>query len=208
VLRDEIDAHPKVQAMRRGEPNVMPDWDFIPLLGRARERLAELNRMPVSDVPGRFKMLKEIFWHYPDEMNSMVEIPFSADFGFNISIGQRSFINFNCTLLDTYPITIGDDVMIGPMCLLSTSTHDLRFEARKVRNEKGELIGGIVVGKPIVIENGAWLGGMVTVMPGVTIGKRAVIGAGSVVTKSIPPDVLAYGNPCRVIRPIDNSDAH
>ncbi len=120
-------------------------------------------------------------------------------------MGDDSFINCNVTLLDTYPIAIGARVQIGPNCGLYPVGHPLEAGKRAYRAPNGAL-RSMTTGARIAIEDDAWLGGHVVVLPGVTIGARSVIGAGSVVTKSVPPDVFAAGNPCRVIREIDNSD--
>lgn len=106
-------------------------------------------------------------------------------------LGNNVEINFGLTALDVAPITIGDDVLIGPQCQLLTPLHPLGHEARRARVESAD---------PITIGNNVWLGGGVIVLPGVTIGDNAVIGAGSVVTKDIPAGVLAVGNPARVIK--------
>jgi maltose O-acetyltransferase len=117
--------------------------------------------------------------------------PFRCDYGGNISIGARSFVNFGGAFLDTCAITIGDDVLLATNVQLLSATHPLDAETRKAGWEMGE---------PITVGDGAWLGGGVIVCPGVTIGERTVVGAGSVVTKDLPADVLAVGNPARVIR--------
>ncbi len=117
--------------------------------------------------------------------------PVRVDYGENISIGARCFINFNLTALDVAPITIGDDCQIGPNVQLLTPIHPLSPEERRAKLEAA---------RPIVIEDNVWLGGGVIVCPGVRIGENSVIGAGSVVTRDIPANVVAVGNPARVIK--------
>ncbi len=126
--------------------------------------------------------------------------PLYVDYGCFISIGKGFYANYNCTILDVCPVTIGDDVLFGPNVSLLTPLHPLDPRDRLIEGGDQEY------GKPITIGNEVWLCGGVTVLPGVTIGDGAVIGAGSVVTRDIPPHVLAFGNPCRVIRPITEED--
>lgn len=133
--------------------------------------------------------------------------PIQFDFGTHISMGKGSFANFNFCVLDENRVTIGENVFIGPNCSLLTPIHPLCHEDRNTFfNEKTGSETNIEYSAPITIENNCWLGGNVTVLPGVTIGEGCVIGAGSVVTKSIPPYSLAYGNPCRVARQITEAD--
>ena len=112
---------------------------------------------------------------------------------FEIAIGKRSFINFDCVLLDCNRITIGDEVLIAPGVHIYTATHPVDAKQRRA---------GVEFALPVRIGDGAWLGGGAIVCPGVTIGARSVVGAGSVVTKDMPPDVVVGGNPARVIRKI------
>ena len=127
--------------------------------------------------------------------NSNVLAPFTCDYGFNITIGENSFINYGAKLLDTSAITIGNQVFIGPNFSAYTPIHPTEYEDRNTYIEWG---------KPITIQDNVWIGGSVTILPGVTIGSGSVIGAGSVVTKDIPCNVLAFGNPCKVQKSIDN----
>lgn len=122
---------------------------------------------------------------------------FRVEFGRNIHLGDRFYANYDCVMLDGAPITIGDDVLFGPKVGLYTSNH--LFDAT-------ERVRGGCIAKPIAIGNHCWLAANVTVLPGVTIGENSIIGAGSVVTHAIPANVIAAGNPCRVIRPITPAD--
>ena len=122
---------------------------------------------------------------------------FRCEFGFNITIGNHFYANFDCIMLDANPITIGDHVLIGPRVGLYTANHAI--DAR-------ERIAGGCYARPITIGSGVWIGGNVDIMGGVTIGENSIIGAGSVVTKDIPPHVIAAGTPCRVIREITDRD--
>lgn len=126
-----------------------------------------------------------------------IKPPFMVDYGSNITMGKNSFANYNLVALDVAPITIGDDVLIGPNVQLLTPIHPLEPTPRRDKLE-----GGL----PITIKNNVWLGGGVIVCPGVTIGENTVVGAGSVVTKDLPANVLAVGNPARIVRELTDDD--
>lgn len=133
--------------------------------------------------------------------------PVQFDYGVNITMGSRCCINYNWTVLDCASVTLGDDVFIGPNCTLAPPVHPLLKEERMAKfNENGEKYD-LEYAKPIVIEEGVWLASNVVVCGGVTIGKNSVIGAGSVVTRNIPENVFAAGNPCKVIRAITKEDS-
>ena len=123
--------------------------------------------------------------------NFTIEQPFHCDYGYFINIGKNFYANYNLTILDTASVTIGDNVFIGPNVNIYAATHPLDIERRNKNLEKGI---------PVKIGNNVWIGGNVTILPGVTIGEGTIIGAGSVVTKDIPSNVLAVGNPCKVIK--------
>ena len=117
---------------------------------------------------------------------------FFCDYGHNIVLGKKCFFNFNCVVLDVCRVTIGDYTLFGPAVQIYTATHPLEAELRRTRE----------FAKPITIGSDVWIGGGAILCPGVTIGDKTVIGAGSVVTRDIPANVFAAGNPCRVIRPL------
>lgn len=125
-----------------------------------------------------------------------IKPPLFVDYGFNISIGAGTFINYGLVALDVAAITIGNDVQIGPNVQLLTPTHPIDPALRRAKYEAAQ---------PIVIGDNVWLGGGAIILPGVTIGANSVIGAGAVVTRDIPPNVVAAGNPARVLRQIDVS---
>lgn len=123
--------------------------------------------------------------------------PFHCDYGSNITVGDNFFANYNLVILDVAPVTIGDNVFVAPNVAIYTAGHPVHYKARNSAYEYGI---------PITIGNDVWIGGNVVICPGVRIGSRSVIGAGSVVTRDIPDDVIAAGNPCRVIREITDDD--
>lgn len=129
--------------------------------------------------------------------NFWVKPPFYCDYGYNIYLGKNVMLNYGCTLLDVCPITIGDSTLIGPNTQIYTACHSLDAKERKANIEYG---------KPVTIGSNVWIGGGVIILPGVTIGDNSVIGAGSVVSHDIESGVLAFGNPCQVIRKINDSD--
>lgn len=149
----------------------------------------EYNQTKPSDAAAREKLLRSIFGRLGE--SPYVEPNLFCGFGCNIEAGDRFFVNNNCVFVDPGRITFGDDVKIGPQCGFYTALHPLEPQLRKADYE---------IAKPITVGNNVWFGGGVKVLPGVTIGDNAVIGAGSIVTKDIPANALAYGNPCRVIR--------
>ncbi|MFE2596067.1 sugar O-acetyltransferase [Streptomyces sp. NPDC001840] len=144
-------------------------------------------------APGeRAKILAELLGSVGEGVR--IRPPFQCDFGRYISIGARTFVNFNAVFLDSAPITIGSDVQIGPNVQLLTPIHELAAERRRAGWERAA---------PVTIGDNVWLGGGVIVCPGVTIGENTVVGAGAVVTKDLPAGVLAVGNPARVIRTLE-----
>ena len=122
-----------------------------------------------------------------------IEPPFYCDYGSNITLGERVFFNFNCVILDVAPVRIGSRVLFGPAVQVYAATHPLSAAERST---------GLELGKMVEIGDDVWIGGGAIICPGVSIGARSVIGAGSVVTRDIPEEVLAVGNPCRVVRKV------
>ena len=124
--------------------------------------------------------------------------PFFCDYGSNIELGERVYFNFNCVVLDVCRVRIGSFTLFGPAVQILTPLHPTNAALRRVQE----------YGRPIDIGSDVWVGGGALILPGVTIGSRTVIGAGSVVTRDVPDGVLAAGNPCRVIRPISDDERH
>lgn len=139
----------------------------------------------------RKQLIKEIVNSIGE--NFTIEQPFHCDYGYFITIGENFYANYNLTILDTAEVKIGDNVFIGPNVNIYAATHPIDKERRNQNLEKGI---------PVIIGNSVWIGGNVTILPGVSIGDNTVVGAGSVVTKSLPANVVAAGNPCKVIKTI------
>jgi maltose O-acetyltransferase len=176
------------ELMLAGELYLANDPELVAARRRAELLTAAFNQTPDAEQHGA-ELLRQLFHHFGRD--SVVRPALRCDYGFNISVGERSFINFDCVLLDCQRITIGNEVQIAPGVHLYTATHPL---------DAGQRRAGLEFARPITIGDGVWLGGGVRICPGVTIGENTVIGAGSVVTKDLPPHVLAFGNPCRVNR--------
>jgi maltose O-acetyltransferase len=175
--------------MLAGEPYLGGD----PELARERRRAARLieafNATPRDRAGEGRRILAELLGALGERVE--IRAPFYCDYGYQISVGARTFANFGLVALDVATIRIGEDVQIGPGVQLLTPTHPVEPDARRA---------GVEGGRPITIGDNVWLGGGVIVCPGVTIGENSVVGAGAVVVKSLPANVLAVGNPARVIR--------
>ena len=171
------------------------DKELLEIRLKAEDLCFELNNIRPSETEKRAEILKELLPHM--EENCVVLSPVYADYGLYTKIGHDSFINHNAYFMDGGGITIGSHCFIGPNCGMYTAVHATIAEERNQGLEKA---------LPIVMGDNCWLGGDVTILPGVTIGNNTIIGAGSVVTKDIPDNVVAVGNPCRVLRPITEND--
>ena len=182
--------HSMRERMLAGEPYVF-DESLAHDTRRCRELLHRINNASPDEDEARDALLRELLGTFGDESN--IRPPFSCEYGFQLHVGARTFVNFGLVCLDVARVTIGDDVQIGPGVQLLTPTHPLEPGPRRDKWESAE---------PITIGDNAWLGGGVLVCPGVTIGRDAVVGAGSVVTRDLPSGVLAVGNPARVVRRI------
>lgn len=189
-----------LQRVRNGEPFTVPDAEFLQAVFAAHPKIATYTSDRITSLEAMQAALRELFGRVGEGV--VVAPPLFVDVGFNIEIGDGTFINTNVTLLDTYPIRIGCRVLIGPNCAFYPVGHPVRAADRFIRAPDGSATAQITSGAPITIEDEVFIGGSTIVLPGVTIGARTTIGAGSVVTKSIPSDVFAAGNPCKVIRPL------
>lgn len=168
--------------------------ELVKLRSKAKDCCFKFNQCLPSDKVTQHKILDELFGCDSSTMN--IEAPFYCDYGINITFGQNVFINHNCVFLDCAEISLGNNVFIAPNVGVYTATHPVDPYERNRGDE---------FAKPIVIEDNVWIGGGVQIVPGVTIGKNSVIGTGSVVTKDIPANSIAVGNPCKVLRKVDNN---
>ena len=157
---------------------------------RARDLCQALNATREAAQEARRRILSELFGKGGETV--IMQPPFYCDYGSNIELGERVFFNFNCVVLDVCPVRIGDFTLFGPAVQILTPMHPYNASLRREQE----------FGKPVEIGSDVWVGGGALILPGVRIGSRTIIGAGSVVTRDIPDGVLAAGNPCRVIREI------
>lgn len=165
------------------------------LVAERRQRriiLKRLNAASAEDLEARPELIRDLIPNCGAGV--WIEPPFFCDYGSNITLGDNVFFNFNCVILDVAPIHVGSRVLFGPAVQIYAATHPMRAADRNT---------GLELGKAIEIGHDVWVGGGTIICPGVRIGARSVIGAGSVVTKDIPNDVFAAGNPCRVVRAIE-----
>ena len=176
---------------------------FLEYKDTARRLLKKYNSLEFNQKKEKTEVLKKLFSSIGE--NVSVGLPFICDYGCNISMGNNVSVNMNCTFVDCNKISIGNNVLIASNVQIYTATHPVELADRLTPNwsmESGEYFCRTYA-LPVTIEDGCWIGGGVIILPGVTIGKGTVIGAGSVVTKDIPPNCVAVGNPCRVIRKIN-----
>lgn len=160
-----------------------------------KQKIYELNTLAPKDRGRIPEILKDLFGKAGD--GAWIEPPFHCDYGWNIEVGENFFANYGLTVLDVGKVTIGDNAQIAPNVSIYTAGHPIHPDSRN---------SGYEYGLPITIGNNVWIGGNTVILPGVVIGDNVVVGAGSVVTKDIPSNMLAMGNPCRVIREITDQD--
>lgn len=153
--------------------------------------LHEINSLPPDSDERRYELFRRILG--PVSGRFIIESPFHCDYGYNIELGENFYMNVNCVILDEAKVTFGNNVFVAPNCSFYTAGHPFDLEQRNK---------GLEYARPITVGDNVWIGGNVVVVPGVNIGDNCVIGAGSVVTKDIPANSLAAGNPCKVIRKI------
>ena len=178
--------------MLRGEPYLANDPALLLERKQCRLLCERFNATSFGEIAARRAILHELLAGLGEDAEVMA--PFQCDYGYHISIGARTFINYGAVVLDGGKVTIGHDVQIGPSVMLLTALHPLDPDDRR---------RGVETAAPVTIGNGVWLATGVIVCPGVSIGADTVIGAGSVVTSDMPARHLCFGNPCRVIRAID-----
>jgi len=159
---------------------------------QCREILQEFNNLPAKDDDARKELLNKLTDKNLD--NVFIQPPFYCDYGINLELGKNVFMNFNCTILDCAKVKIGENTLFGPNVQIYTPMHPMNAKER---------ITWVEYAKPVTIGKNCWIAGNVTILPGVTIGDNTVIVAGSVVTKDIPANSLAFGNPCKVAKNIE-----
>ena len=156
---------------------------------KARLLIKKLNDSREDEVEERNRILSELLPNASADL--WLQPPFYCDYGYNIIAGEKVFFNFSCIVLDVAEVRIGSRTLFGPNVQIYTATHPINYKERA---------SGLEFAKPIFIGEDVWIGGSAVICPGVSIGDRSIIGAGSVVTKDIPADVIAAGNPCKIIR--------
>jgi maltose O-acetyltransferase len=177
--------------MLAGELYLATDAELVAERLRARELLHRFNAAAPRDEAAATRLLAGLFGAFGE--GTVVMAPFRCDYGYNVRIGRNGFVNYDCVFLDCAPITLGDDVQIGPAVQIYTATHPVDATIRR---------SGLEYALPVRVGDGAWIGGGSILLPGVTIGANTVIGAGSVVTRDVPAGMVAAGNPCRVLRAV------
>ena len=180
------------EKMKNGELYYSNDKELVSYRLEAKKLCYKYNNIEPTNLKYRLEILEELFKSKLD--NPCIEPSFYCDYGFNIKIGKNFYSNHNLVILDVAYVIFGDNIFIGPNCGFYTASHPIDYVNRNK---------GLEYGKPIVIGNNVWFGGNVTVLPGVKIGSNVVIGAGSVITKDIPDNVVAVGNPCKIIKNIE-----
>ncbi|RVU37871.1 sugar O-acetyltransferase [Hwanghaeella grinnelliae] len=180
----------ELEKMRRGEAYCLFDPELSRLRDAARRACNAFNTSEPMEADGTSAILRDLFGSAAGDF--FIEVPFRCFYGFNIHMGRNAFINVNGVLIDTAPIRLGDDSMIGPGTVLACTDHDRDPQRRAA---------GMEWGKPITVGARAWIGANVTVLPGITIGADAIVGSGSLVSRDIPDGVVAFGNPARVAGP-------
>ena len=178
------------EKMLAGELYSAVDEELLRELNAVKDIIHDYNLLRPTDSQAKLRVLKQLLGHVADDQ-IIINQPFYCDYGKQISVGRRFFANFNFTVLDEAPVTIGDDCFIGPNVSIYTACHSTDPVERNSRREWA---------LPVTIGNNVWIGGSVTILPGIKIGDNVTIGAGSVVVNDIPDGCIAVGNPCRVVR--------
>jgi maltose O-acetyltransferase len=177
--------------MQDGELYRAADPELVADRRRAQELLRAYNAAAPGETARRLALLRDLFGGLGE--GTVIEPPFACDYGYNIHAGRNLFMNYGCVVLDCAPVRIGDDVQIGPAVQIYTAAHPLDPALRKA---------GFETARPVHIGDDAWIGGGAILLPGIAIGKGAVVGAGSVVTRDVPTGTVVAGNPARVLRSV------
>lgn len=181
--------------MISGKPYKASDGELLKERQYVKEQIFDFNTIRPNEIIKRNEIIKKILGK--TKTTFFIEQPFRCDYGYNIEIGENFYSNYNLIILDCARVKIGDNVMIGPNVSFYTAGHPLHYEKRNTELEYAF---------PIIIGNNVWIGGNVVINPGITIGENSVIGSGSVVTKDVPGNVIAIGNPCKVLRELTEDD--
>jgi maltose O-acetyltransferase len=191
VRRGATGVESEREKMLAGRPYLARDPDLVAARGRARDLLRRFNATSQREAALRRSLLRKLFGRAG--RGTWIEPPFFCDYGRNIKLGDGVYVNFDCVVLDCAPVSLGDNVLIGPAVQIYAAHHPVDAEERAT---------GLELASPIVVEDDAWIGGGAILCPGVRVGRGSTIGAGSVVTRDVPAGVVAAGNPCRVLRRI------
>ncbi|WP_225334644.1 sugar O-acetyltransferase [Halomicrobium urmianum] len=183
------------QKKQNGEMYDPDDETLVEERARARELTSEYNQTTDDESERRTELLSELFGTVDDSAH--VNPPFQCDYGYNVHVGADFYANYDCVILDACPVEVGSNVLIAPGVHIYTSTHPLPAEGRRLDEDYEEYA------RPVTIGDDVWIGGQATINPGVTIGDRAVVASGAVVTDDVPADALVRGNPAEVVREID-----
>lgn len=162
---------------------------------RAKDVLFEYNNLRPSASERRTELLKQFLGSTGQQL--LIEQPFYCDYGYNIHVGENFYANMGCTILDEAKVTFGDNVLLAPNVSIYTAGHEVNIAHR---------VAGWEYAYPVAVGNNVWIGGSVVILPGVSIGDNSIIGSGSVVTKDIPANVIAVGNPCKVLRALTEEE--
>ena len=183
------------EKMISGKPYKAFDDELVNERRYAKELIFDFNSFRPNEILNRNGLIKRLLGKIGNSF--IIEPPFRCDYGYNIEIGENFYSNYNLIILDCAKVLIGDNVMIGPNVSIYTAGHPVHYE---IRNQ------GYEYAFPVSIGNNVWIGGNAVINPGVSIGDNSVIGSGSVITKDIPGNVIAAGNPCKVLRGINEED--
>jgi maltose O-acetyltransferase len=177
------------QRMLRGDEYMATDEQLTAERDRCSLLCEQINNLAAAQEARRLELFRELLGSIGED--TLIQSPFRCDYGYNIKIGRRSFINYGGIVLDVAPVTIGDEVLIATNVQILTATHPLDAARRRAWWE---------FAKPISIRDGVWIGGGALILPGVTVGENAVVGAGAVVTRDVAANTVVVGNPARVVR--------
>lgn len=191
----DVSSDQELKKMLAGEYYNALDPKLVEMRQNCRSLTREFNSTTELEEEKRKSILKQLLGKIGDD-NAVIEPPFRCDYGSNITVGKNFYMNFNCIILDVCSVTIGDNVMIAPNVQIYAATHPIDAKER---------ISGLEYGKQITIGDNVWLGGSCVICPGVSIGKNSVVGAGAVVVKDVPPNVVVAGNPAKIIKQVENS---